>query len=342
MKQKLLPLLAVCLLLCLGGVFYLLSRPKPTLTVYSQGDYIDPRVLRSFTRSTGIEVEYCQLDSNSGEIRPADCDLLLADIELLACMERQSQLVPIDRVQVSDWAQFSPAYLEQTADLTGGCAVPCLWATMGLLFDPTHTDTRVTGWDALFDREFSGQVAMTARYRDAFTLALAAENRPIDSVRPEDVLAAHALLSEQAPAGYYFESELAPIFRSNTAVLAPCCAREAVALMEEMPELTFVIPPEGSWRTMLAYAIPARSRQQQDAYTLLDYLCQPSSLAKNAVYSGWSTPSAAAYALMDSRWQGNPLLYPCGSHMSGDLLPETRIRGFQAACPLNWPPKANR
>lgn len=339
MKKKTITLMVFFLLLCIGVVLFHIFQPKPALTVYSQGDYIDPRVLQSFTRSTGIKVEYRRIDTAAGELRPTDCDLLLADVELLARMNECHLLITIDCNNLSDRAQFSPAYFSQTMDQTGGCAVPCLWTTMGLLFDPTHTNTRVTGWDALFDREFAGQVAMTSRYRDAVTLALAADGRSIDSSRPEDMVAADRLLDRQCPVGYFDGTDLAPVFRSNAAVLAPCYAREAISLMEEMPELTFVIPSEGNWHTMLAYAIPVRSTERTAAYALLDFLCQPSNLARNSIYSGWSTPSSPAFSLLDPKLQQNPLLYPGGRHMTGDLLPATKFRSFQKGCRLNWPPE---
>ena len=147
------------------------------------------------------------------------------------------------------------------------------------------------------------------------------------------------VLNRQCPVGYFDGTDLAPVFRSNAAVLAPCYAREAISLMEEMPELTFVIPSEGNWHTMLAYAIPVRSTERTAAYALLDFLCQPSNLARNSIYSGWSTPSSPAFSLLDPKLQQNPLLYPGGRHMTGDLLPATKFRSFQKGCRLNWPPE---
>lgn len=334
MNRKFLPLLALILLLSIAAALYELSLPRVTLTVYSQGDCIDPRTLRSFTASTGIRVELHDIDRHSGgEFSPTGCDLLLADQDLLACMKEQSLLLPIDSDRFTRWAQFAPACLNGTSTYGDTYAVPCLWTTMGLLYDPTQTGTRVTDWTDLFHPVYEGRVAMTDRYQTAYTLSLVGGTD--DSVCADDRLRAQS----ETVVGYYVEDDLAEAFRTGTVILAPCSARTAIDLMSEMTELTFIIPPDESIRTTLSYAIPARSRQQSAVYQLLNYLCTPSVLARNALYSGWSTPSASAFALLDPRWQRNPVAYPTGSSLLPDPLPQKAKPALTFRDRLYWQPE---
>lgn len=344
MKKIIALLLAICLLLVIIGLELYALRPKPTITVYSQGDYIDPNVLTAFTRATGIQVSYTELN---GSVEQADtktlsdvaeCDLLLADTALLSQLEQQALLLEIDWDQFTSWNQIDMTYLTAEVVTDSGSIVPCLWTTMGLLYNPTLTEIRVTGWSDLFRTEFAGRIAMPGQWRELFSAALLACGLDVNTERPEDIAEAAALLSSQESLvlGYYGAETLEAAFQSEQVILAPCYASQAMQLMSAMPGLSFVIPPEGSWQTMLAYAIPAQGQHREDVYELLNYLCQAEQLAKNAVYSGYSVPSSSAYALLNSSWQANPLAYPNGSLTGQSPLLNTLDSSLQASCQAHW------
>lgn len=344
MKKIIALLLAACLLLVIIGLELYALRPKSALTVYSQGDYIDPDVLAAFTRATGIQVNYAKLtDSTEQEnaktlADTTECDLLLADTALLSQLEQQKLLLEIDWNRFTSWNQLDMTYLETEVVADSGTIIPCLWTTMGLLYNPTLTEIRVTGWNDLFRTEFAGRTVMPDQWQEVFSAALLACGLDVNTDRPEDIAEAAALLSNQEflVLSYNDAGSLEAAFQSEQAILAPCYASQAMKLMAAMPGLSFVIPPEGSWRTMLAYAIPAQGQHQEDVYELLNYLCQAEQLAKNAVYSGYSVPSSAAYALLDSSWQTNPLAYPSANLADQAPLLNTPGSPFHTSCQAHW------
>lgn len=304
--------LAFCLLLTLGIAEAIGHHHQTTLTLYSQEDLISQRVLNAFTKETGITVEYCLLSSEEAGGDPTGCDLLLADTELLQQLLAEDQLAELDESLLEQGAAIDEEYLGLVFDPNNRYTAPALWTTMGLLYNPTLTDTRVTGWVNLFDGRLEGQILMPSDSRTSFSVALAALGLDVNTQQSEDITAAASYLSQQQPqvAAYCAQEQLEAAFASGKAVLAPCCAGAAIEIMAKLPELSFVIPSEGSWRTLYSYAIPAASQQQEAAHALLDFLCRKENLAKNAAYSGYSTPSAEAYDLLDSAWQSNPLAYP--------------------------------
>ncbi|MGM9594094.1 MAG: PotD/PotF family extracellular solute-binding protein [Candidatus Onthomonas sp.] len=304
--------LAFCLLLTIGIAEAIGHQHQTTLTLYSQEDLVSQRVLNAFTKETGITVEYCLLSSEKAAEDPTDCDLLLADAEVLQELLAEDQLAELDESLLEQRAAIDAEYLGLSFDPDNRYTAPALWTTMGLLFNPAQTDTRVTGWVNLFDGSLEGQILMPSDSRTAFSAALAALGLDVNTRQPEDIAAAASYLSQQQPqvAAYSTQEQLETYFGSGKAVLAPCYACTAIGIMSRLPELSFVIPSEGSWRTLYSYAIPAASEQQEAAHALLDFLCRKENLAKNGAYSGYSTPSAEAYDLLDSAWQANPLAYP--------------------------------
>ncbi|MCC8130006.1 MAG: extracellular solute-binding protein [Clostridiales bacterium] len=282
---------------------------SPTVVLCSQGAYIDPDVLSEFTRETGIDVEYV-VAGDGDDIDPAECDLLLADVDCISLLAEAGRVQALDARRFSPWGTISPQWLE--LDGLEAYAAPCLWTTMGLVYDPTRTELRVTQWADLADAAFSGQILMPADTGQLTAVALAALELDVNAQSAEALAAAGLWLKGQSSLvlDYCNEEGMADWFRSEEAVLAVCPASDAIELMAELPELSFVIPSGGSWQIVLCYAVAADTDQEDAVYTLLNYLCEAENLAKNATYSGWSVTSDRAFSLLSPSWRSNPLAYP--------------------------------
>lgn len=289
--------------------------PHMTLTVCCQQDCIHPDVLETFTEETGIEVEYIVSEDGITPEEQPDCDVLLADVEQLSALYEQQALLELDQSQIPNAQIIDDDFSSMPFIRDSGCAVPCLWTTMGLIYDPALTDTRVTGWANLFSWDFSGRVVMPENSRESYAAALAALGLDINTNDAQDTAAAADYLEQQLPLilSYCSSSQLAELIATDPQLVAPCYGADAIRLMASTGSISFVIPSEGTWQMVLAYAISAGTQDQELAYTLIDYLCRPKSLAKNAAYSSYSTVSLEAFELLDSSWQSNPLAYPTGT-----------------------------
>lgn len=313
LKKKLLfCLLAVCLLLAVGTAELSTYWNRRTITLYSQEDVISDRVLQAFTRETGISVQYELLNEENFTFNPAECDLLLADAEQLTYLLENDQLSELDWEQLSELPEINSAYLGLSYDPENSYTVPALWTTMGLLYNPAQTDTRVTGWANLFDGRFAHSLVMPSDSWTSFTIALAALGMDVNTQSEDDLSAAASYLTQQQSQvlAYCSAEQLYTYFQTGKTILAPCYAASAIGIMSNLSELSFVIPSEGSWQKLLSYAIPSTSEQKEAAYELLNYLCQKDNQAKNAAYSCYSVVCSEAYELLDSAWQANPLAYP--------------------------------
>lgn len=337
MKKALSLSLAVCFLLAIGAIALFGRWNRATITLYSQEDVVSDRVLQTFTKKTGIQVQYRLLEELEASDDPAGCDLLLADTERLSQLIEDEQLTELDWAQLDTLPEIAPAYLGLSFDPENQYTVPGLWTTMGLLYNPTQTDTRVTGWVNLFDGHFSGALVMPEDSQTAFAAALTALGLDVNAPSSEDLTAAANYLVQQQTqvAAYCAAGQLADLFRSGQTILAPCYAGTAIEVMAQQPELSFVLPSEGSWRSLLSYAIPANA-QQKEAYQLLRYLCQKDNQAKNGVYSGYSVVSPEAYDLLDSSWQSNPLAYPDQEQVAAFPVLQGQTAQLRAERQVRW------
>lgn len=338
MKKLLLFVLAVCLVLVIGAVELVGLGKKTTVTLYCQKDMISDQVLRSFTKETGIEVQYRLPEDQEPAVDPAQCDLVLADTEQLRRMLESEQLAQLDWEQLSSLPPADQTDLSLSFDPEHHYTVPGLWSTMGLLYNPAQTDIRVTSWSNLFDGHFSGTIVMPSDGQLSFAAALAALGLDVNTQSSEDLIAAASYLTQQQPhvAAYCTAGQLVSYFETGKAVLAPCYAGTAIEIMANLPELSFVIPSEGSWRSLFSYAIPADSQHQEEAYVLLDYLCEARQQARNATYSGYSVVSSQSFALLDSAWQSNPLAYPTSQQVTAFPVLQGMTTSLRQERDIRW------
>ena len=312
--------------------------PHTTLTVCTQQDCIHPDVLEAFTEDTGIEVEYIVLENSAGLEELPDCDVLLADVEQLSAFWEQQALLELDQSQIPNAETIDNVFSSIPFIRDSGCAGPCLWTTMGLIYDPALTDTRVTGWSNLFSGDFSGRVVMPESSRESYAAALAALGLGVNTNDTEDAAAAGDYLEQQLPLilDYCSSPRLAELIATDPQLIAPCYGADAIRLMASTESISFVIPSEGTWQMVLAYAIPVETQNQELAYTLIDYLCRPESLAKNAAYSSYSTVSLEAYELLDPSWQVNPLAYPTGTDWTVYPMLDSQDSQIRTDCQVRW------
>lgn len=343
-RRKLLALLlAVCMTAAAAFLECGAHSPDTTLILYSQEDCIHPDVLEAFTHETGVTVEYILLDQERGAEQAADaveqaaCDVLLADVELLSQLDSQQCLARLDGQGLSDQAGIDEAFLSLPFIRNRQTALPYLWTTMGLVYDPSRTDTRVTSWANLFQDAFSGRVVMPKSSREAYAIALTALGFSVNTNQPEEISSATDYLQQQMPLvlDYCSLSQLEAQLSANPQLIAPCYGADAIRLMASSANISFVVPSEGSWRKLLAFSLPQGSEDQTMAFELIEFLCQPQAMAKNAAYSGYSTVSTDAYELLDHSWQVNPLAYPTGKDWTvAPLLDsqESQLRTERQVC----------
>lgn len=335
--------LAILLALCMVAAILCLERcafsPQTELIFCSQQDCIHPDVLEDFTEETGIRVEYTLLDSSDTLSRQAACDVLLADTETLSLLSAQGYLMSLDTDLLPEHTGIDPVFYTMPFIRTSEQALPAFWSTMGLIYDPTMTDLRVTGWSDLFSDALSGRVVMPEQGRESFASALAALGKDVNSALPEDITSAYHYLTQQGPLvlSYSSQEEFSQLLASHPDLVAPCYGADAVRLMaSEEANISFVIPSEGSWQKLLSYAMPAGVQSEENAHLLMDFLTRPENMARSAAYSGYSVVSPAAYELLDRNWQINPLAYPAGRDWAAYPLLDSQSGQLQAECQSQW------
>lgn len=309
MVRRVLPALLIVVVIA-GGVYYSsqgVLNSDNTVIVYNWGEYLDPDVLDEFTEETGIEVIYEEFETNeimypkvnSGAIA---YDVVIPSDYMIQRMIENDLLAEIDFDHIPNLKNIDPTYMEQSRqfDPENKYSLPYCWGTVGILYNKTMVEEPIDSWSVLWDERYKDNILMQDSVRDAFCVALKYLGYSLNSTDLDELTAARNLLIEQKPlVQAYVVDQVRDKMIGNEAAIGVIYSGEAIYTQRENPDLEYVIPKEGSNIWIDSMVIPKNAEHKENAEKFIDFLCRPEIALKNFDYITYSTPNAAARALIE-------------------------------------------
>ena len=183
---------------------------------------------------------------------------------MIARMIEEGMLLPLDLGNIPNFAtHINPRYKDQSYDPGNRYSVPYTWGTVGLIYNAAMVDENdaIDSWGYLWDPIYADNMLMFSNSKDAFGVAFKLLGYPINAESREQLDRATELLKEQKPLlQAYVMDEIFDKMTGGEAALAPYYAGDAVTMMEDNPDLRFVVPKEGSNIFTDAMCIPKEAK----------------------------------------------------------------------------------
>ncbi len=96
----------------------------------------------------------------------------------------------------------------------------------------------------------------------------------------------------------------------GNAAIAPYYVGDAVVMMENNPDLDYVIPKEGTNQFVDAICIPKGSKNKAAAEMYINFLCETEIAYANCEYIGYSTPHSEVLELLPDDVRNDERRYP--------------------------------
>ena len=293
---------------------------KQLVYVYSWGDYLDPETLVQFEEETGIHVVLDEFDSNesmfprvaSGAVH---YDVLCPSDYMIQKMRESQMLQPLNLALLPNAREYIGKQFYQQAeafDPGNRYAVPYCWGTVGIIYNTEMVEEPVDSWSAVWDERHKNDILMQDSSRDAFMVALKLLGYSCNTKNREELAEAQRLLIEQKPlVQAYVVDEAKDKMVSGEAAMAVMFSGEALLMMEENPDLEFVVPKEGTNLWMDAWIIPQNAENVENAHKFIDFMCRPDIAVINFDHLGYSTPNIAVQELEeDEDYRSSPVAFP--------------------------------
>lgn len=293
---------------------------KGQVIVYNWGEYIDPDVLVSFEKETGIHVVYDEFETNEimypkVEAGASAYDVVCPSDYMIKKMIDNDLLDKIDFDKIPNAkANIGQQYFDQSRefDPTNEYSIPYCWGTVGILYNKTMVDDTVDSWDILWNEKYADNILMQDSVRDAFMVALKRNGASMNSLDETELNAAKEDLIAQKPlVQAYVIDQVRDKMIGGEAAIGVIYSGEAIYTQRENPDLEYVIPKEGTNVWIDSWVIPKNAPNKENAEKFIDYMCRPDVALKNFEYITYSTPNDGARALIeDEDIKNSPIAFP--------------------------------
>ena len=297
-----------------------------TVAVYNWGEYIDPDVLESFTKETGIKVVYDEFETNEVmypkvEAGAATYDVICPSDYMIQKMIENDLLQEINYANIPNIKNIGKQYLDSSEEFDPGnkYSVPYCWGTVGILYNKTMVDEPIDSWSVLWDEKYKGEILMQNSVRDAFMVALKLDGHSMNTLDDAELEQAKEKLIEQKPlVQAYVVDQVRDKMIGNEAAIGVIYSGEAIYTQRENPDLVYVIPKEGTNVWIDSWVIPKNAQNKENAEAFINYMCRPDIALKNFDFITYSTPNEAARQLIEEEdIRNSEIAFPDLSKYSG-------------------------
>ncbi len=292
------------------------SEKENELYIYNWGDYIDESIIESFEEETGIKVVYEMFDTNEGmyaKIKNGGTayDIVIPSDYMVERMIKEDMLQKLDLSKIPNFKNISEEFKGLYYDKNNEYSVPYFFGTNGLLYNSNIVKEDVDSWSILWDEKYKNEILMNNSYRDSIMIGLKLLGYSMNSVDEKELNEARDLLIEQRDLvlAYVIDNGKDIILKDEAAFLVTWNG-DAVAMIDEKPELKYVIPKEGSNLWTDAMVIPKASRNSENAHKFIDYILRADIGLINTRYVGYSTPNAETFKLLTDEERDDEVAYP--------------------------------
>ena len=334
--KRILPIFVIVALVIITLVVILNNNKKNELFIYNWSDYIAEDTIANFEAETGIDVTYDVFDSN--EVLEAKLlagksgyDIVVPSGSFLENQIKAGVFQKLDKSKLSNLSNLDPSVLAKTDahDPGGQYSVNYMYGTTGIGYNVAAVEERggdIESWDIIFNPDEISKyadcgVAMLDAPSEIVEIALnylGYNPNTEDSKANEEAL---ELLKQIRPYIRYFDSSqyIDDLANGEICLAVGWSGDVFIAAYEEIEEVWFSIPNEGTviWFDMMG--IPADAKNVDNAHKFIDYILRPEVVADITNYVWYSNPNLVANTtegLIDPEILEDPAIYPTEETLS--------------------------
>lgn len=270
------------------------------VNVYNWGEYIDESIFDAFEEETGIKVNYTTYMSNEAmysvlKTGGSNYDLIIPSDYMISRLIEEDMLEKIDFSNIPNYELIADSYKNLEYDSTGEYSVAYMWGTVGIIYNTAMIKDEITSWNALFDEKYADQILMFDNPRDALGIALKYLGYSLNTTDESQLNEAFVLLETQKPLlQAYVMDQIFTKLESGEAAIGPYYAGDYITMLENNPDLAFVIPDEGSNWFVDAMCIPKGAENKESAELFINYMCSTDVCLANMDTIGYSSANSEA------------------------------------------------
>lgn len=286
------------------------------LVIYNWGDYIDPQLLKDFTKETGVQVQYETFDSNEAmytKIKQGGTtyDIAIPSEYMISKMKAEKMLTKLDHSRIKGLENIGKDFLDQPFDRGNQYSIPYFWGTLGIVYNEDLVDKAPEHWNDLWRPEYKNSIMLIDGAREVMGIGLNSLGYSLNSKSPEQLQEAVDKLYKLTPnIKAIVADEMKGYMIQGDAAIGVSFSGEARQMLDGNDKLHYVVPTEASNLWFDNMVIPKTVKNVDAAYQFINFMLRPENALKNAEYVGYSTPNMPAKAMLPKEVQEDKAFYP--------------------------------
>ncbi|MDI1227566.1 MAG: spermidine/putrescine ABC transporter substrate-binding protein [bacterium] len=295
-----------------AGLFY--KRPAQTLQLYTWDTYEAPQLFADFEKRTGIKVVatlfYSNDDLEAKLKAGAQYDVITPSGNYISRLVNARLLQPLPEQLKVHASSLSRNVQHPAYDPEYKWSLPLFYGTTGIAVNTGLTNEKITSWEQILHRPAGEKEGIGMLGEESSTLmaiasiAGGAQNcdpAPATHARLEALLNAQKPFVKTYKAEGYFEH-----LAANDVTFQMAWSGDAYIARQKNPKIQYVYPREGVELWLDTLAVPATSRNLKAVIAFIDFIMEPTVLAKYTVVSGNIPSVDAARSFLPQEFRDAP------------------------------------
>ena len=286
--------------------------------VASWGEYIDESLIDKFEAETGIEVDYNVVPSNEElysqlQTGGVNYDVVVPSDYMIGRLIAEDRLQKLDYSKIPNYEKIDEQYKNLSFDPNNEYSVPYTWGTVGIIYNTTMVDEPITSWEVMFSEEYANNILLIDNSRDAFAMGLYYLGYDVNTTDEAQIREAYQLIADAKAKGVYAGQGMDEVFQimeGGNLAIATYYAGDYLTMLENNPDLAFVIPEEGSNWFVDSMCILKDAQNVDEAHEWINFIASTESNLANMDFIWYASPNAEALEMYPEYYEetyGEPL-----------------------------------
>lgn len=289
------------------------------LYIFTWSSYTDEALLKSFTQQTGIEVVADVFDSNEAMLAKVQAggggaySIIYPSDYMVEKMAKDRLLQELDLSRIEGLNQLFPNFQNPIYDPNNRYSIPVSWGTTGLVYNAKKLKSEPQDWNYLWENltKLNRRVTLLNDVREVMGATLKMLGYSLNSTDPQQIRAAYDRLVQLKSAIASFTSDAwRPQILAGDLLISMAYSVDANAIIEENPDLQYVIPYSGASLWTDTLVIPKSAPNPDAAYAWINFMLQPAVAVELTERLNFATANKVAYEKLPTKISGNPTLFP--------------------------------
>lgn len=286
------------------------------LNVFNWEWYFAPDTIENFEKRFGVKVNLYTFEEedfmlSSLESSHGSYDVVVATFSIIRELIAKKAVAEIDEKHIPNIQNVHPKFLSICSYSNKRYSVPYLWGTTGIAVNTSQVSENVTSWSAFWDEQYNGSICMLFNRREVIGAALKYLGYSLNTNNISHLHEAWDFLREKKHIvqGYCDPSSIMANLQRGEVAIAQLYSGDALSAAVNYPNITYVIPSEGTSLWIDNFFIPIDSPHKYTAEVFINYILEAEVSADITNYLKYASANQAAEPFIESNILGNPSIY---------------------------------